>query len=180
MARASGHPFDRELYNPKIEQARVNGTRVAIDIQSHGGGPLPFKATAVPSGSARPRLLFKHLSKAGGTFVIATLHRLIPSHLLTVRMEGQAVSRADQQLHFVVGLAREPCSALVSLWAYGSSGKGQFLDEFRRHAGKVAVRPLYGLRSPFNTSADVERFRTWARLPEVRAWRVLASAPLLA
>ena len=55
MARASGHPFDRELYNPKIEQARVNGTRVAIDIQSHGGGPLPFKAiqtAAAPSGSA--------------------------------------------------------------------------------------------------------------------------------
>ena len=45
----------RAVHNPKIEQARVNGTRVAIDIQSHGGGPLPFKAiqtAAAPSGSA--------------------------------------------------------------------------------------------------------------------------------
>ena len=96
------------------------------------------------------------------------LKKLIPSHLFALRVEGQFVSPADQQRHFVIGLAREPCSGFVSLWAYGSQGKGQFRQEFQKHAGKAQVREWYGQTPPFNSSEDVARFREWMRLPAVR------------
>ena len=100
--------------------------------------------------------------------MISLLERLLPKDVLVVRSEGQPVSKADQQHNFVIGLVREPCSAYVSLWAYGSTGKGQFIDSMRKHMGKGNASRYCGHFAPFNSSLDVARFRRFMRLPDVQ------------
>ena len=152
-AQPTGHAFDRELHDFHVEKLRVNGV---VTIALNNG----------TSHVRRPRLLLKHLAKSGGTFVEAVCKRLVP--YLTVRVEGRAVSKSDQQRHFVIGLVREPCSSYVSMWAYGSGGKGQFIDSMRRYMGPRNASQYIGQRLPYNTSADIARFRSWLRLPLVR------------
>ena len=155
---AGAHAFDREIHDPHIEEARVTNRTIKLELREAADSPAP-----------RPRLLVKHLSKAGGTFVIALAKLVVPPQLLTVRVEGQAVSRADFLKHFVLGLVREPCSSYVSMWAFGSSGRGEFLLGMRRFLGSWRrTWELYGARKPYNESSDVARFRSWMRLPEVR------------
>lgn len=131
--------------------------------------PLDAHRNSSFAKTPRKRLLVKHLSKAGGTFVIALAQSVVPQQMFTVRVEGQPVSPADFRRHFVIGMVREPCSSYVSMWAFGSSGKGEFLLGMRRHLGSWRrVWELYGARPPYNSSSDVARFRAWMRLPEVR------------
>lgn len=153
----AAHPFDRELYSPLIEKWRRENGNVTITLNAGGKGLQP-----------RQRLLFKHLSKAGGTLAIAVLRLVLPQDRLTIRVEGQPVSGNDQRHHFVLGLVREPCSSYVSLWAFGSSGKGQFMEGMRRLVGKANASQYYGRTPPFNSSSDLRRFRSWVRLPAVR------------
>jgi len=62
-----------------------------------------------------------------------------------------------QQYAFVISSIREPCDQYLSLWAYGSTGKGSFhyLDGFGKDA------PY------FDSPRDIEAFRhDWLRHPE--------------
>lgn len=152
-----GHAFDRELHNAQIEALRSANHNITITLVGASGFFQP----------RRPRLLLKHLAKTGGTFIISLLQRLLPKDALVVRSEGQPVTYADQQRNFVIGLVREPCSAYVSLWAYGSIGRGQFIDSMRKHMGKGNASSYCGQLAPFDSPLDIARFRRFMRLPEV-------------
>ena len=73
---------------------------------------------------------------------------------------------------FVIGSVREPCSQYVSLWAFGSAGKGAFSSMCTRpfsNDSKIAQYcEMLGTSSPlFDSAKDVLRFQRWVQHPHV-------------
>ena len=101
----SGHPLDSMVRDPKAEEARTAGSRVSFVLDD------------APRAS-RPKLLYKHFPKAGGSFTKGVL----TDSVLDVRLikEGFMLTPAMQQARFVISSIREPCSYYVSLWAFGT------------------------------------------------------------
>ena len=173
-----GHPFDMEQSTRVIEAARkrcASSAENATDLQTTkkrrgkvagcgGNVDLKFHKSAV--SYSRPMLLFKHTAKAGGSCIDYVLRTAGVHHIL--RNEHETVSLNDLKAHYVIGLVREPCSSYVSLWAYGSQQKGQFGQRMRKARGKFKSKALFGHTPPFDTRADVLRFQSWMRDPDVR------------
>jgi len=76
--------------------------------------------------------------------------------------EFARTTHIDHEHGFVIGSIREPCSHYLSLWSWGSLGKGAFRKR------EVTNPELYGLSSPyFNTTTDTKRFAAWMKDPSV-------------
>jgi len=151
-----GHPFDMLQEDPQVELLRRTSWHRPI-------------AARTPSVARRPVLLVKHLAKSGGSAVIALLTDIVPQ--LAVWDERKRVGPEDRAKHFVLGLVREPCSTYVSLWAYGSLGRGDFrtsMDAFLQRKNRSEAPDLYGADPPFTSPADISRFRRWVQMPSVR------------
>jgi hypothetical protein len=147
------HPWEKYL-SPYIEVER-NQKYPQLRLRSANMGP--------DAHYGRNALVFNHNPKAAGTFVTQlfenTLSKL-PGKEFRVETERQSVG---QSVGFTIGAVREPCDHLVSLWAFGSQGKGGFRKRMVRYLGQRETEPLYGIMAPFNTSEDVLRFRKWVR-----------------
>lgn len=99
----------------------------------------------------RPLLLFKHNPKAAGGTILAILEEIKPRQLSKKKYDEQIgngtidstlndttitnityvrireasnVNPTEQQHAFVISTIREPCSHFVSLWSFGSTGRG--------------------------------------------------------
>ena len=127
---------------------------------------LLFPFLAIEGQSARrPTLLFDHLPKAGGTSVKAYLNKLIGTHVdgkqVAARTghneslspdkwvlvhEFESLTEAQRERFFTIGLVREPCSYYLSLWAFGSDGKG---SERQKLGIRRQNRRIYGQRRPY-------------------------------
>mmetsp|Transcript_23508 Transcript_23508/g.65184 ORF Transcript_23508/g.65184 Transcript_23508/m.65184 type:complete len:306 (-) Transcript_23508:1461-2378(-) len=113
-------------------------------------------AAALEVEEAAPRLVFKHLPKAGGTFIRAHLGNMIPDRKLVFVDEFESLARQEADA-FILGSIRAPCSYYLSLWSYGSHGKGwQFST-----SGRAGQMELYGLSPPFDNRADKGRLTAW-------------------
>jgi predicted heme/steroid binding protein len=77
----------------------------------------------------RTHLVFNHLPKCAGTELAAVLEECLPTGALTVVGEFARTSTSSQQRSFIVSSIREPCSAYLSLWAYGVAGLGKFRED---------------------------------------------------
>ena len=113
----------------------------------------------MPPPQARPRLVYKHFPKTGGTYVRAHLGKLIPDDMLVVIEEFDSLSSltTDAADSFVIGSIRAPCEYYLSLWSYGSHGKGwQFAA-----SDSATQQELYGRSPPFDNKQDRERLTAW-------------------
>ena len=107
----------------------------------------------------RTHLVFNHLPKCAGTELAAVLTECLPTDALTVVGEFARTSTSSQQRSFIVSSIREPCSAYLSLWAYGVAGLGQFRED-------CATPELY-YPPDGNPSASLhaDMFHSWLATP---------------
>ncbi|KAH8052909.1 hypothetical protein JL720_14845 [Aureococcus anophagefferens] len=92
------------------------------------------KASADPPEVARtcasetaPRLVFWHLEKAGGEYVISELRRALGgTDAFDVVDEHSVLTAARREHSFTVGVSREPCDYYVSARAWGKTGRADF------------------------------------------------------
>ena len=113
----------------------------------------------------RTKLVFNHLPKCAGTELAAVLEECLPPGALTVVGEFSHTSSSSQQRNFIVSSIREPCSAYLSLWAYGVAGLGRF-------RGKCPNPALY-YPSDGNPSASLNAgmFHSWLEGPARAAFQ---------
>lgn len=124
--------------------------------------PVPLTPSRAPRLSNRTVLHFNHLPKCAGSEMIEVLQKCLPSGQLRVATERESTNSKDQQAGFVVGSIREPCSALVSLWAFGVAGHG-------RLRAQLVDRGLAGRFYPSDHDPSAElhgaMFREWLAHP---------------
>jgi len=122
------------------------------------------------------KLLLVHLPKAGGNTVIDYLVHLIGEsqypHLgkpgerhtkvrsardasFVLLAEFERLTPDLRKKYFTLGLVREPCGYYLSLWSFGSGGRGK--------ARRSAPRGTLGETKPFDNLADLDRFTEWLR-----------------
>jgi len=146
-----------------------------VRVQSHEA-----RVTDQPD---RPVLVFNHNPKAGGGTVKMFLKALMPCvyvqhnnlhgkwwedpsrnescFVLVTEFDSTGVQDRTKG-GFVIGGVREPCDEFVSLWAFGSAGKGALRLE------SSMKEELYGRDPPtFDSPRDLEAFRKWLRHPKV-------------
>jgi len=162
-------------------------TKSGIDNSSAGRR----KSTAgVTFPSSRPQLIFKHNPKAGGGSIKELLQQLKPNFVyawdafpefyedmidttpvqinpndtLILIPEFNRVRKHHRQKGFVISHMREPCDQYLSLWAFGSKGKGGLYEELKMDNYNFTV-DAYGHDSPtFDTKEDIRRFQhKWLR-----------------
>ena len=123
------------------------------------GALTPSRAPRLPN---RTVLHFNHLPKCAGSEIIEVLRKCLPAGRLRVATERESTDSRDQQTGFVVGSIREPCSALVSLWAFGVAGHGRLRAQL---AGRGMAGRFYP--SDHDPSAELHgaRFREWLAHP---------------
>ena len=107
----------------------------------------------------RTKLVFNHLPKCAGTELAAVLEGCLPTRALTVVGEFGRTSTASQQRNFIVSSIREPCSAYLSLWAYGVAGLGQF----REHCANPTL--YYPPDGNPSASLHADMFHSWLEGP---------------
>jgi len=104
-------------------------------------------------------VVYNHLPKAAGTFVKSVLQKVMPQKELLIESEFDSITKADREQAFTIGSIRNPCNYYVSLWAFGSIGKGTL----RSYHGATIPDSYYGVTKSLNTSEDVRRFSAWLR-----------------
>jgi hypothetical protein len=124
--------------------------------------PVALTPSRAPRLSNRTVLHFNHLPKCAGSEMIEILQKCLPSGQLRVATERESTNSRDQQTGFVVGSIREPCSALVSLWAFGVAGYG-------RLRAQLVDRGVAGRFYPADHDPSAElhgaTFREWLAHP---------------
>ena len=113
----------------------------------------------------RTHLVFNHLPKCAGTELAAVLEECLPASALTVVGEFARTSASSQQRSFIVSSIREPCSAYLSLWAYGVAGLGKFRED--------CPNPELYYPSDGNPSASLhaDMFLSWLTTPARRVFQ---------
>ena len=113
----------------------------------------------------RTHLVFNHLPKCAGTELSAVLEECLPASALTVVGEFARTSASSQQRSFIVSSIREPCSAYLSLWAYGVAGLGKFRED--------CPNPELYYPSDGNPSASLhaDMFLSWLTTPARRVFQ---------
>lgn len=115
-----------------------------------------------PRLSNRTVLHFNHLQKCAGSEIIEVLRKCLPSGQLRIATELQSTNSKDQRTGFVVGSIREPCSALVSLWAYGVAGHGRFRGQLE---DRGLTRRFYPADDNPSAKLHGAMFREWLAQP---------------
>ena len=78
-------------------------------------------------------------------------------------LEKEPISIHDHKMGFVISNMREPCSQYVSLWAFGSIGKGGLYRELLKKDYNWTLT-AYGQDPPtYESERDVQAFRRWLK-----------------
>lgn len=110
--------------------------------------------------SSNQKLLYDHMPKAGGTFLIPLLRQAVGGANFAFRSEFSPLLKSDVRKDFVIGSVRNPCDYYVSLWAYGSDHGGAMMARVPKEN-----RYLYANTSATrNSSTDIHRFHKWVRM----------------
>ena len=123
------------------------------------GALTPSRAPRLPN---RTVLHFNHLPKCAGSEIIEVLRKCLPAGRLRVATERESTDSRDQQTGFVVGSIREPCSALVSLWAFGVAGHGRLRAQL---AGCGMAGRFYPADHDPSAELHGATFREWLAHP---------------
>jgi len=132
-----------------------------------------FAPRHVSMAKNRSNLLYLHLPKTGGSFIVDHLGKAVQRTHLQVAPELSSAGVGRSSEAFVIGSVREPCRQYLSLWAYGSRGQGAFHQAFIRTLGEHEAARCYGVHtkrripSYVNSSADIKAFLQWMSHREV-------------
>lgn len=119
-ANLPGH-MQRRIIGQPWEQRRAILHKAVVSDPSLYNKPV--------MGNLEAPLAYKHMPKAGGTFLTAVLRETFGDNVLVVNdfistnhffnatLSGRARDEAGRQ--FLLGSVREPCDYYVSLWAFG-------------------------------------------------------------
>ena len=94
--------------------------------------------------------------------MIEVLQTCLPPGQLRVATELQSTNSRDQRTGFVVGSIREPCSALVSLWAFGVAGHGRL---YANLVNRGLARHFYPVDHNPSATLHGATFREWLAHP---------------
>ncbi|CAH1802507.1 unnamed protein product [Owenia fusiformis] len=140
----------------------------------------PLNELAMPlltSGDARKSrkqsLLFSHFPKAGGSEIRHILTTVVGESINVDQNRGMYKNNStilednyflqtefvslepyQKSNFFVIAHVRSPCNYLLSLWAFGSDGKGALYHSTRD-------KSVYGNTPPYNNKDDLKRFTMW-------------------
>ena len=83
--------------------------------------------------------------------------------------ELTSVTMSDHDKGFVISSMREPCSHILSLWSFGSAGKGALYENLKGEDARWTER-AYGEDAPFfDTERDISAFRdVWMKHNSVK------------
>lgn len=148
--------FD-DIFWPRIDQ---NIDDVLADYTLADSGTRQSKQGGGKKNSTSTKLLYDHMPKAGGTFLIPLLRQAVGGANFDFRSEFSPLHRGDVRKDFVIGSVRNPCDYYVSLWAYGSDHGGAMMAKV-----PMEHRYLYeNTSSTRNSSTDIHRFHKWVRM----------------
>jgi hypothetical protein len=139
----------------------VSWQRNVTRAQDAAGSPANRSPT-MASQNARAsviRLGFKHMSKCAGTDIIALLNESKIEFRSYGEREGLTAARTKQT--FVMASVRNPCTYLLSLWAY-QAGKA-WAPVQNQHAAALGFR-LWGETGSKPLQSDSGAFAAWSRL----------------
>lgn len=111
------------------------------------------------------KLLYGHMSKAGGATILKTLKEVVDPQYLVPHPEIYGLNNA-QRSAFVIGSIRNPCDFYVSLWAFQSGGTtdhGIMSDMAKRFPSDYKRLVGEGTQKHFTSKSDVARFRKWVK-----------------
>lgn len=122
-----------------------------------------------PWNKLRPRrqdaadgLVYDHMPKAGGTFLIKLLKAGVGTGNFGKRTEFQNLTQENIDLNFVVGSVRNPCDYYLSLWAYGVEHGGAMRGNIWPHKQRDFVYNATSWNK--RSAADIDKFRKWVAL----------------
>lgn len=84
------------------------------------------------------RLVFLHMQKAAGTFVVGRLSQRLPG----IVRDGHAPLREGKRGRVVAAAIRNPWDWYVSLWAYGCMGEGGVHGHLTAPRGQIMGQTL--------------------------------------
>lgn len=104
--------------------------------------------------SAKTKVIYKHFPKSGGSFALHVLQDTLgKQNVYNCReVEALAACKRVQESSFVISNARNPLTYYISLWAYGSEGRGGF-----RKYWDSETSPMRKM----NDNQDAERLQKW-------------------
>lgn len=130
-------------------------------LQSDAAEVSPGDTAEVAHRDNFSAVLYNHMPKAGGSFLKRVLPGAVGKGNLVVEPEFHPLlDKDDDPQTFTIGSIRNPCDYYVSLWAFGSDGKGSFQGRVKRYPDGKA---LYAATSRRDTKEDVDRFRLWLK-----------------
>ncbi|CAJ1390786.1 unnamed protein product [Effrenium voratum] len=122
-------------------------------------------------------LTFKHLAKAGGTFIQQVLEAVIPGDLLLIRNETQSLHPSVTEGRFVLGSVRNPFDWYPSIWAHMMCDKCEWGQSCYMAAlpadERMTVVPAHR-DPPYDTPGDIARFRRFLNITSARDMNVLS------
>jgi len=112
------------------------------------------------NGKKYQRLLYDHMPKTGGTFLVSLFRSAVGKKNFVFRSEFSNLTRKNVSDNFVVGSVRNPCDYYVSLWAYGAEHGGSMMSHIPKEE-----RYLYETESSHKDSTkDKAMFQAWVRM----------------
>jgi hypothetical protein len=128
-------------------------------------------------------LLYKHIPKTGGkhleniltavvgkntSFNLAPWGDVMPAGGETAQFsyipESHPLTIEVRAAYYVVSSIRHPCDYYLSLWAFGSEGRGTFRNKLRHQIKDAGLKEVYGQSPPFNRKEDLNRFTLWLQV----------------
>ena len=122
-------------------------------------GKLPSSSSRHNAVTPATRLGFKHMSKCGGTDIIASLRESQINFTLYDEATGLTAARTKDT--FVMASVRNTCSYLLSLWAY--QARKPWAQVQNRHALALGFS-LWNQTGRTHFQLDGAAFAAWSRL----------------
>jgi len=141
---------------PPSEGPAPEMTFVLDDVDNHEDETFDDFAN-FDADPADQGVLYNHMPKAGGTFLMRLLRAAVGRKHYDIRTEFQGMSRSDVNHNYVVGSVRNPCNYYLSLWSFGAERGGKMMSSIPKDK-----RYVYNTTSRNKDSkADIKKFREW-------------------
>eukprot|EP00931_Biecheleriopsis_adriatica_P058751 TRINITY_DN35055_c0_g1_i1.p1 TRINITY_DN35055_c0_g1~~TRINITY_DN35055_c0_g1_i1.p1 ORF type:complete len:839 (+),score=99.99 TRINITY_DN35055_c0_g1_i1:98-2614(+) len=122
--------------------------------------------TIPQKGTTKRNLAYARFPKTGSRYAIMKLKSAVPGiFIVPEKSPLHAFSYASDPHTFVLGSARNPCSAYVSLWAFQSSGRQHGLMHGLYQKSPADYDRIVGrhAKDKYSGPEDVRRFREWLK-----------------
>lgn len=126
-----------------------------------GDDVLPmFPLSLTLDGGPDDDVIYDHMPKAGGTFLIELFAAAVGEENLEAIREFHGLVE-DNASSFTIGSIRNPCDYYVSLWAFGSKFSGKGKVGLGKYFSPGEHAKFYDVSATRDTPEDVSKFQQW-------------------